>query len=105
MDLLEAMIILQDIEWIDFGEGVKMKLSPFIRDNPPILDWVGVEEGGKEVPYSKENAIMFLTKYKHFADFVFSYTGDRNQLPVGEIKEGEEKRNDKESRKETIVNK
>jgi len=35
-----------------------------------LLDWKGVEDEGQEVPYSKENAVMLLTKYKEFRDFV-----------------------------------
>jgi hypothetical protein len=80
MDLLDAMLRLDDIKWIDCGDGVKLKLSPFISDNPPILDWEGVEEDGKELPYSKEKAFEILDKYKHFADFVYSHTGDRRLL-------------------------
>lgn len=35
-----------------------------------LLDWDGIKEDGKAVPYSRENAIRLLTEYKDFRDQV-----------------------------------
>lgn len=35
-----------------------------------LLDWKGMEEDGKPVPYTKENAVRLLTDYKDFRDQV-----------------------------------
>lgn len=35
-----------------------------------LLDWEGIEEGGKEVLYSKKEAVRFLKTYKDFKDLV-----------------------------------
>lgn len=35
-----------------------------------LLDWKGLKEDGKLIPYSKENAVQLLTDYKDFRDQV-----------------------------------
>jgi hypothetical protein len=35
-----------------------------------VLNWEGVEENGVEIPYSKDNAIMILTKYPELRNYV-----------------------------------
>ena len=35
-----------------------------------VLDWEGLEEGGKEIPYSLENAIRILTDYPELRSYV-----------------------------------
>lgn len=35
-----------------------------------LLDWKGFTDGGKEVPYSKQKAREYLTKYRDFREFV-----------------------------------
>jgi hypothetical protein len=77
MDLLDRLIALENITWIDCGDGIKFKLSPFPEDDPPILDWVGIEENGDSIPYSKEKALEYLNKHESFAIYIYSFTGRR----------------------------
>lgn len=35
-----------------------------------LLDWKGLEEDGKEVPYSTENAIRILTEYRDLREYI-----------------------------------
>ena len=46
MDLLDTMLMLDDIVWVDVGEGIKLKLSPFIEEQ---IKASGIEVTGKEL--------------------------------------------------------
>lgn len=41
-----------------------------------LLDWKGVEINGKELPYSKPNAIQVLTDYADFRDVISTLAND-----------------------------
>jgi hypothetical protein len=41
-----------------------------------LLDWKGIEDEGKTLPYSKENAIRLLTDYKDFREQVASFSSE-----------------------------
>lgn len=41
-----------------------------------LLDWKGIEDDGKALPYSKENAIRLLTDYKDFREQVASFSSE-----------------------------
>lgn len=41
-----------------------------------LLDWKGIAEDGKPVPYSRDNAVRLLTVYKDFRDQISSLSGE-----------------------------
>lgn len=41
-----------------------------------LLDWKGIEDDGKALPYNKENAIRLLTDYKDFREQVASFSSE-----------------------------
>lgn len=50
----------------DIAEGIMVRcLAETI-----VLDWKGVEEDGKETPYSVDNAIRILTEYSELREYV-----------------------------------
>ena len=42
-----------------------------------LIGWEGVTENGKAVPYSKEKATEYLTKYPKFADLISEFAFDQ----------------------------
>lgn len=41
-----------------------------------LLDWKGIEDDGKPLPYTKENATRLLTDYKDFREQVASFSSE-----------------------------
>jgi hypothetical protein len=41
-----------------------------------LLDWKGIEDDGKPVPYTKENAVRLLTEYKDFRDQISAFSNE-----------------------------
>lgn len=39
-----------------------------------LLGWKGIRENGKDVPYSRDNAVRLLTDYKDFRDQVSAFS-------------------------------
>lgn len=39
-----------------------------------LIDWKGISEDGKAVPYTRDNAIRLLTDYKDFRDQVSAFS-------------------------------
>jgi len=65
--------------WYDFGDGIKMKIvdEEVFKDwDCPILDWEGLEENGKILPYNKENAFRILKEYNNLAYYIITLMGD-----------------------------
>ena len=65
--------------WYDCGDGLKLKVVDeeiFPDWDVPILDWEGLEEDGKVLPYSKENVRYILKKYKEVAMYVSTLMED-----------------------------
>ena len=54
-----------------------------------LLDWSGLEEDGKPVPYSYENAVRLLTDYRDFRDDVSDFANDMESFRAEEDKETE----------------
>lgn len=52
-----------------------------------LLDWKGVEEGGKEVPYSKETAADFLKRYPDFRQMVWTISEEQNRFHQDSIED------------------
>lgn len=55
-----------------------------------ILDWENIEDEGKAVPFSVENAKAMLVKYPDFRDFVSANAGDIALFRDEELEEGAE---------------
>lgn len=61
-------------KWFDLGSDIKIKviLNPKLPNGRcPILDWEGLEENGKELPYSVEDAKRILKAYPDFATYIY----------------------------------
>jgi len=56
-----------------------------------LLDWKGIKVKGKEVVYSVENAIKFMTEYKDFRDLVIELANEKETFRRVEIEENKEK--------------
>jgi hypothetical protein len=56
-----------------------------------LLDWKGIKVKGKEVVYSVENAIKFMTEYKDFRDLVIELANEKETFRRAEIEENKEK--------------
>jgi len=41
-----------------------------------LLDWKGIDEDGKPVPYNTQNALRLLTDYKDFRDQVSAFSSE-----------------------------
>lgn len=54
-----------------------------------LLDWGGLKEGGKELPYSRENAERLLTapNYKEFRNFIADIATDQQMFRDQELAE------------------
>ncbi len=80
----------QKAKWHDLGDGICVRvveadLSGNLEEDCDrlILDWKGVEENGKVLPYSKENALYILKKYPDFAMYINELVHDaRNELVI-----------------------
>lgn len=59
-------------------DDVWTKISVEVMAKTVLLDFKGIKEDGKEVPFSVENATRFLTDYKDFRDQVAHYANDLN---------------------------
>lgn len=55
-----------------------------------VLDWEGVEENGKEIPYSKEAAIDILTKYPELKSYIYDIANELEGFQEEENEEAEE---------------
>lgn len=55
-----------------------------------ILDWEGLTEDGKKLPYSQENARRIISdpEYKEFRDYIYDYAIQRGNFAEEEIKDG-----------------
>lgn len=55
-----------------------------------VLDWEGLTEDGKKLPYSQETARRIISdpEYKEFRDYIYDYAIQRDNFVEEEIKEG-----------------
>jgi len=73
------MINQPEAYWYDVGDGIEVKVvdASVVGDNCfPLLDWEGLTENGKLLPYSIENAKRILQEYPYFAHCVAVLTDD-----------------------------
>lgn len=50
-----------------------------------LLNWEGVGEDGKELPYSPENAQKMLLKHKNFRNFIWTLASEQSRFRASEI--------------------
>jgi hypothetical protein len=55
-----------------------------------VLDWEGVEDGGKEIPYSKDAAIALLTKYPELRSYINDIANELEGFQEELVEEGDE---------------
>lgn len=54
-----------------------------------VLDWKGLEEDGKEVPYNHNNCVKILTEYKDFREQVSEFATEIEAFRCDEDEEAE----------------
>lgn len=52
-----------------------------------LLDWKGLQEDGKDLPYSYDNAVRILTEYRDLRDYVSDIA---NEIETFKLEEDEE---------------
>lgn len=52
-----------------------------------LLDWENIEDGGTPVPYSKENAIKYLTDFKDFRNMIAEIANEMETFRAVEVEE------------------
>lgn len=71
------------------GEEKAEKLLVQSMAEAIVLDWKGLEEDGKKIPYSKENATRILTQYKDFRDQCAEVAGEMESFKLAENEDAE----------------
>jgi len=56
-----------------------------------VLDWEGLKEDGKDIKYSKEEAVRVLTTYKDFRDQISEIANDMESFKAAEDEDGKKK--------------
>ena len=52
-----------------------------------LLDWRGLANDGKEIEYNYDNALLMLTNYKDFREFVWSIANDLARFREEDLEE------------------
>lgn len=72
-------------------EDVEKKLEAAIIEAMAeglLFDWSGIQVGGVDVPYSKQNAIEALTKFKRFREDIEYLSDEAETFRQQELEEG-----------------
>ena len=54
-----------------------------------VLDWKGLEEDGKAVPYNQANCIRILTDYKDFREQISEIANEMESFKIAEDEDAE----------------
>lgn len=68
---------LAQITYGKLSDEVATALAVEVLAEAILLDWDGITDGGKPLPYSKDNAIKMLTEYPDFRDLVSKIADER----------------------------
>jgi hypothetical protein len=68
---------MAQITYGKLADEVATELAVEVIAEAILLDWSGMTDGGKPLPYSKENAIKMLTDYPDFRDLVSKISDER----------------------------
>lgn len=68
---------LAQITYGKLSDEVSTQLAVEVIAEAILLDWEGITDGGKPLPYSKENAIRMLLEYPDFRDLVSKIADER----------------------------
>jgi hypothetical protein len=71
------------------NDDVAEKLLIKVMAKTVLLDWKGLEEDGKEIPYSEENAVRILTDYRDLRDYVSDIANDMEAFKKEDDEEAE----------------
>lgn len=68
---------MAQITYGKLSDEVATELAVEVLAECILLDWKGMTEGGKPLPYSKESAIRMLRDYPDFRDMVSQIANER----------------------------
>lgn len=71
-----------------FDHETRRRLSIEAIAEGVLLDWKGVNMGGKPLPFTRDNAILVLSRVKEVLDFVSNSASDLSNFRAKEIQEG-----------------
>lgn len=68
---------MAQITYGKLSDEVATELAVEVLAETILLDWDGMTDGGKPLPYSKENALNMLRAYPDFRDLVSQISNER----------------------------
>ena len=72
------------------SDDVAEKLLVQCMSETIVLDWEGVEDEGKEIPYSKDAAVDLLTKYPELRGYINDIANELEGFQEEFVEEGDE---------------